>query len=99
MSYESSQPEHEAIPWEWSVERFADLSPSEIVAAHRLSWVHNTSMFLETLPCQDLGRAKAVYSAFAGSPISADREWLSFGGIEQLTLVDHDAGLALWDQL
>ncbi|MEY9861527.1 hypothetical protein ABH935_007168 [Catenulispora sp. GAS73] len=99
MSYESSQPQREAIPWEWSAERFADLSPSEIVAAHRLSWNHDISMFLETLPRQDLVRAKAVYSAFVGSPIPADREWLAFGGIEKLTVVDHGAGVALWDQL
>jgi hypothetical protein len=55
---------------------------------------------LKAYPSQTnkLEHARAIYTAHANSPLNVDRQriGLIMGG---LTIVDHDYGLSLWDQL
>lgn len=87
------------------------LRPLEIVLVRR--YVHNMPVEgfpafdrladdlerqLKALPTRDLPFAREVYGTFAASPYPADR--LHAGLLlRSLTLVDHEAGLALWHQL
>ena len=100
LGLEDLPPEPNPITWEGSVERFAPLSPTEILALWHLQTDEPAFVeFMESLPRQSLDRTRAVYDAFANSTMPDARQWLGFGCVANLTLVDHDAGVALWDRL
>ena len=68
-------------------------------------WEHGRGLgeqmacYLGDLPANDLDRAKAVFEAFAESPLPDDRRRVGVSFVARLTQADHDAGLALWDRL
>lgn len=101
MSYEQPKPEHQPerppIRWEWAVERYASLTPAEIIAALRAG-CDETLNFVGHLPAQDMTRAREVYTALADSPLADDREQLAFG-VDGYAERNHDHGMELWDRL
>lgn len=64
----------------------------------RVNLNYALSRTLGELPQQDLAFARDVYTAFALSPQMEDRR-AAAALIRNLTAVDHDYGLSLWDQL